>query len=503
MQFEYVMEIINDIEKRFPVSEWLIDNISIWPLVRIQLSAKMLSKLDSDLKIISKSFFDKIKHFVKYILIDSIVSLIDNQNNQKIKKESVDVIFLSDANDRRVYLNKKWYDIYCSPIIDTLKKSGKRYFFLEYCVTGKYKLPRYEKTFFIEKQLKNIRFRHEIIIKLLTPLNIKKVSSEYLPKFSEFENYMSEMGFADYFISKEELMAKIALVLRYRDYYDKIIANTKPSKAIVVSYYGLQEMAFVLACKQSGIPVIDIQHGVQGELHKAYGRWMSVPDKGYELLPDVFAVWSKEEKEAIEQWSNSNNSHRVFVLGNIWNDMWKESDKLPIVSHLDQHVIKLMEKNDYKSNILYTLQPGVKTPNLLIYTIDHTPNIQWWIRLHPAMISESKTYVNIFKKSPNVNINEASLLPLPGILKHISVHITNHSSVVLDAASFSVKSIVLTELGVELYRDLVDSGMVYYCADSVSLMEKINELITSEIIDYTQIQNTHTEQRIMELLNFT
>ena len=90
----------------------------------------------------------------------------------------------------------------------------------------------------------------------------------------------------------------------------------------VVTYYGSIGMAFDLACREFGIPSFDIQHGVQGSLHAAYGRWLRLPVNGYELLPSFFLCWSQKEKSVIEEWSNKFSKwHRPLVHGNLYLDM--------------------------------------------------------------------------------------------------------------------------------------------------------------------------------------
>lgn len=135
-----------------------------------------------------------------------------------------------------------------------------------------------------------------------------------------------------------------------RDFYIKLISSIQPNNVFTTCYYG-RKMAFISAAKSLNVKTIDIQHGVQGELHAAYGRWNNVPKSGYCMLPDAFWVWSKNDEQAISAWSSSltQNMPDVVVTGNPWLIKWKQNnfmtnyyDKLFQYNFIDNKQKKLL-----------------------------------------------------------------------------------------------------------------------------------------------------------------
>ena len=90
-----------------------------------------------------------------------------------------------------------------------------------------------------------------------------------------------------------------------------------------VANTGLQEQAFCLACRELGIISIELQHGVQGDLHPSYGSWFAVPGAGWETRARVFWSWDEESAAAINRWAVcAPDAHVAIVGGDPWREMW-------------------------------------------------------------------------------------------------------------------------------------------------------------------------------------
>lgn len=499
MQLEKVMNIINDIEKKFPVDEWKINNIHVWPIIRIELGMRLQyidePYLDNNTTN-RRSPIRKIIEFVRLFLQDIIAEWKDVGKNQKPYNTQGGFIFLSDSNNRRVSINNSWYNIYCSPLIEEIKKQNSNYLLLEYCATKKYKFPRFEASYLVEKWLKWIRVYSYVLRQLK-----RDVDSLNINWYEDLAAYLRQQGLEDCCEDVRELKRKINELTALTVYYDKILHITKPSVAFVICYYGTITMAFVLACKKRKIPVVDIQHGVQGELHVAYGRWNKVPVSGYELLPDIFAVWGETERLAINEWASQNSRHRSFILGNYWNDMWQSEQNDEVINCLIKKIQSNFNSSQFEAAILYTLQPGVITPDFLIEVIRQTPNIHWLIRLHPCMMAQKEELYQQWESYgiKNIEIRKATDFPLPGLLKFIRVHITNSSSVVIDAVQFGIASIVIDRLGSEIYDHYIKENMVFYCSDQQMIITKIKQILERPIGKTVQVNHYSLSTRLFEL----
>ena len=139
MNAEEIIRIINDIERKFNVDNWIIDDLHVWPLIRIDLMFNLYytklpalqNEVDTYYKI--KNAANILKGTLKYLYS----SIIDYKNNDKLSK--VDVLFISDT-DSRVLIDKKWYNRHCRPFIDYFNNKDIKTISLE--KSHRYLIPR-------------------------------------------------------------------------------------------------------------------------------------------------------------------------------------------------------------------------------------------------------------------------------------------------------------------------------------------------------------------------
>jgi hypothetical protein len=242
----------------------------------------------------------------------------------------------------------------------------------------------------------------------------------------------------------------------------------KPKLVFLVSYYGIEGYSLVKACKELRIPTVDLQHGVQGPLHPAYGRFTGIPSSGYELLPNYFWIWSSQEAGVITAWnSGCEEHHKAIVGGNPWLDRWLDGDSEAVRRH-DARVRELQERTTAKRHVLVTLQTGLSLDDFLepLIRLAHLagPDWRWWIRLHPGMQGYGAAVVRKLndRKMVNFDVENASSLPLYALLRQMDLHVTYSSSVVLEAAHFGVPSVVCSEVAKELFAEQIASGAATY-----------------------------------------
>jgi hypothetical protein len=58
------------------------------------------------------------------------------------------------------------------------------------------------------------------------------------------------------------------------------LSRIRPSHVFVTCWYSVENMAMAQACHEARTPCIDLQHGVQGPAHLAYGTWKALPVEG-------------------------------------------------------------------------------------------------------------------------------------------------------------------------------------------------------------------------------
>ena len=82
----------------------------------------------------------------------------------------------------------------------------------------------------------------------------------------------------------------------------------------------------------------------------------------------------------------------------------------------------------------------------------------------------------------NYEIELSTNLPIQEVLINSDIHITQYSSTSLDALDFGIKTILVDKQGKILYKNLIDSGDLFFCDnenDLASLVEA--DIFTSEI----------------------
>ncbi len=457
MEISESLALINRLEQDYPVDEWMINGIRIWPLIRIPLGmelqyfgegVKLYKELEKQRTTAARfqSLFHRATQTMKAYCID--------YRNNDTRRGNRFATFLSCSSHRYVKSEQGYYNIFCNPFIEYFSKRNLPSLQLERLNDKRYRLPRDGKSLFIQLSLDCQK------VKALTAAKFGRFRSN-LPYYDKFVATLQEIGFRHEFLSINNLIFHYALVRNTADYFKGILAESRPVLGFVVCYYNdVGSMAYMLACRELGITSVDIQHGLQGDNHVAYGRWGKLPKTGYELLPKVFWCWGNSEANAILKWAAAYKEyHRPVVGGNIWLNMWQRNSEL--ASYYDNEVAKIINPAT-DLHILYTMQTGQPIPEMLLEAIKKSPRSWcWWIRLHPMMLAareEVRAVVNSINTEAEIKFDEATDLPLLALLRRMDAHVTESSSTIIEAENFGVLSVTLHNFANDLFKDQIDSG---------------------------------------------
>ncbi|CAM4240041.1 hypothetical protein [Gillisia hiemivivida] len=451
MNREQYAELINKLEESYPVNDWKIKGVNVWPLIKMRLS---FAYHNSSTKKHTETRLAKLRKI--FIGIFYIVKFFFTKKNNKQAK------LFCLAPHFRYYDGRKFINRYFNRLIDDCLKSDSSFYFAEYGNTKSFyrkNLDYPDVTIYLE----GIKYISLIIREFTWKKHLKD------SKWEHFEDFIEEVNdkLGRLTINKSDIVKQFAYIDLLKYFYKKVLFKYNVQEIYILCYYVSEMYAMNLAASEMNLSNYDIQHGGQGNLHFAYANYNVVPLKGYKLLPKYFWVWNRASGDEIENWTRKQNYHKVFHGGNPWIDY--------CIKNLSPEV------SSGKKIILYTLQPiGEKLiDEYIIEAIKKTPrNYVWWLRLHPRQLGEkSKLEQVLFKEGINclVNIEDATKLPLPGILNETSVHLSKFSGSILEAFMMSKKSIILSSIGVETYPEVVDSeyGIVYLGTNSDVLLELI------------------------------
>lgn len=398
--------------------------------------------------------------------MDYLTACVKDYKHSSIISKRVFAVLVSDGFPRD-YLNGAWHSVFYNQIMYYLNQNNKNYIHLEF--KHNYFTPRYTLSKYIQPYFDYLTIKNIILQRYNTVVN------ETMDCFDEFTNFLKLKDLGIQIPRFDRIRDQTKRILSMSYYYEGLFKKAMPSICFFVCYYNNYGMAFNLACRRLGIPSVDIQHGFQGELHPAYGKWNRVPVTGYELLPSYFWVWSKKEEEAILKWaSDVSNWHKPVIGGNLWLEFWRKGQD-DVVTLYDHKVHSIKKENPGSINVLITLQIRLSTYDILKEVIDVIRRTQndwfWWIRLPSTMLNERKRIRKLLNSNGvrRFDLDHATEFPLYSLLRNVDVHVTYGSSTVLEAEAFSVPSVIISDYSDELFADQIQSGVVIpaYVSDNI------------------------------------
>jgi len=498
--------LLNSLEINYPVSTWTINSLQIWPLVRFELGRQACNSsnfsgrevLPSQLgsQTIRPSIFNKISLGTKMVvsLIQAIRNSILDNGFLKTKNITTGDILFFDFDTNMVRINNKFFSRTCDPFITYFKNQGLT------CITFstgyRYPAPRHTKSFYIQPQLLGNRLAAKF------GRNTQKI---HLRRFKNaIEIVKKELIINNEKCFYKNILYKVQSIQKLEMFFCKKLCAIKPKLVFLSSYYCTEPLALILACKKLKIPVVDIQHGVAGDAHFAYGKWKKIPKKGYSLLPDFFWCWSKTESSSIKKWSRNACLPKTLQGGNLFLKRWAgTSDKNNIF--YDKQIKNKTAANRKKTQILFTCYPELKTELIkLLYLLKKANKDKlsyfFWIRLHPTVLNKKRFVQSQINQHnlKNWDINDATNYPLYALLRHMDLHITTNSSVVIEAEAFGVPSICLDVNCNTMFSDQIKRGVAIVASRKSSIIAAIK---TQLKIKQKLQKNINLAQQEKEILN--
>ncbi len=465
-----IFDCVNDIEKDFPVADWKVDDIDIWPIVRINLFYE--NNRINLAKIQKKHRLLDIFYEVKLLMLSFYVFIKDFKHNEFLHKS--EVLFWGYNAGRTIRLSTG--EVCCQNldmIKEKLQEKGYKGYTLENISNLKVNIPRYTKSDV------NVCFD---LFKIKCKIKFMKLFSNkhdvYCPKMNEVKRYLQSNGFLCNSCSESVLSNEGIHIKEYAKYFEKILSRIDANLVLLVCWYSCTAMGLIYAARRKYISCVDIQHGLAGgNNHRAYARWYNVPQGGYNTLPTNFWCWSADDAEVINSWYGIDDGiNRAFVGGRTPQSYFLDSDK----DHGNKWIEMINQTRQHEKKMaLLTLQTGTPIPLWLINYIKNTiDTIQWYIRLHPVTDNIQQDIVNELKKEKNVEWKIASSCPLHLLLEFTFFHITSHSTVVLEAEEYGVKSVIVSEQAVNYFKASIERKMCYFAGNAKKLDKIIEE--TSE-----------------------
>jgi hypothetical protein len=471
----HLMATIAHLEANYPVHSWRAGSLPIWPLVRTRWVFAEWARHYTETR--ARPAGSAVAGRLRGLLTgprDAARIARADPEGRDVGPDARDLVFLSDgASFGR--LGSKWVERFCDPIIRQGRLKGLSSGLLT--PSQLHKHPRFSPSRLVQPAIDRANLLGALIARLRPP-------RLELEAQSQVAEWLERQGYSSAFVQRPKIASDGVRLQALAAFYRRQLARIRPRLAFVVGYYGLEPMAFVLACREAGVLVTDIQHGVQGPMHPAYAMWPQPPHAGrHALLPDRFWVWSGWEREVIDQWARG-TQHAPVVGGNPWDEVWQEGSDWPGVAAALEGAGRLLQRAGGLPVVLVTLQYGLSHEEqlgpLLALVRSTTSRFRFWIRLHPAMLERRNEVRALLPGDGHCELDEPTDLPLPALLKHAAVHLTHSSTTVIEAAQAGLRSVVTSAYGAELFVQLLAAGVARLeTGDAHALAAALGELLAA------------------------
>lgn len=454
------LEWIKGFESRCNDLNYNIAGVDCWPIIRITLLSMVLPKSSqrtgAGYNIAGASVKDVVSSIRDLLSFkkSNVFILTDSKFSEKIS----DLIYLKDS-----HVISEWAALDSKTSIIALQN-----LFVDKAIVGR----EHCRSVFAVLLLAAGAAKFSFIIKCIPGL------SRYIERvFNDLASApMLREGAVSYKALRKQVYRNILFCLVAKMIFSMVLRRVKPGAAYVVCYYSILGMALCAACRQLGIPITDIQHGVAGGNMRAYAGWLKVPKQGYTTLPDTFFCWTKFDVHAITDWSQQTTQHKAVVVGSLWRDYVVEKSLLVEAERQWSGFFK--EINAYEKRVLITMQSSTLAQLFVDVVKQCGPNCCFLIRRHPGFsLEKNESYTELSRNYPNVFFEQPSNIPIQVLMKNVDVHLTEWSGAVIDAYFESVKSIVISEEALDYFEDFIGSGLVIY---AVKACDVINNIISIE-----------------------
>lgn len=490
-------DVIDSVERLLDRDDWKVSDVDIWPIIKIYYSYFVLTQLIDNRDSQIQKFQGKISKGLRGFEIfrkSLCARFVDKSNNEKLRKTDI-LIFVQSST--RYFKNLGfWYSPYSDTLQAGLASKGLDSVVCETTEDAKFLFPRFGRSLLIQRKL----ILNMIIAKaksMIFPTKLKGCTN-----WDRFSKIIEEELGPEFRPNSSKINFHINNLFQQLPFFSKLLESTDCKVCVMSGYYSSTMFALIKACRAIGVKTVEIQHGVQGDAHLAYRSWYNLPTDHTNIMPDYFWTWSIREKEIIDNWADSTaGRHKAFVGGN------------PCLTIYNKKGENIVTKNEFKGYefpsgkvskvILFTCQAFENLSEAVIKSIQIRPDFGWVFRIHPQYWQTEKSIRAQCENEglKNIVIDKGELLPLSSALLCSTVHMTEFSSSVIEAAAVGLHSIIIHPYGRELYADLIEVGAASYIDGYDDILKKIDSISSSIKSDFALANEKAFIEGVSEIMS--
>ena len=442
--------LVEQIERDFAVACWRSGDIDLWPMARMDLFLDMFRSEGGDTAAPAPPLLQRAVAGLATPLTNLWKSRNDLRHWRPWPRRAYAVILGDGVSLDRI--DGSWEDRYGEPLIDTLERQGHATFLMQSGPPSR--LPWRRPTF----------AANALSVWGALAATLGRDTMLDLPDFEPVMAFLRQNGVSAPSLDRGRLARRAKAASAIASTFQRILRVAKPKFAFVVTYYAGLGHAFALACRREHILCVDVQHCPQDGTHKAYS-WRSLPEKGYSTLPALFWTWSEDDARHIRGWTQTLDApwHQALHGGHTQLASFLD-DASPKARAWDQRFDRIGRGAKFEREILVALQPigGRRRQWEELAGEIHAapPGWRWWIRRHPSSTpAQDREYSTLLAfRQPNVVIDEAADLPLPALLRRVTVLVSLMSGAAGEAAAFGVPALFLDPEAAGPFSGLIARG---------------------------------------------
>ena len=439
----------DEIEQNFDLERIQANGLPIYPLIRLNNIGNPLEHYKKDKNLSAKN---------------RLISIIRRGGLLKGKKviPPCDILFLENNTYQKI--QGTWINKFTHPIKEWLGKKG---IIFESLYTGGNKYSK-------ENHPNHIDISSHLWLTRMYAIGLSKLkkdhfSDELIALSKTYEKTYPRMSLSN--ISKT-----LAQFNSLRDYYSRTFSTSRPKLLIVVNYYSLMHQSAIYAAKERGIPVLEIQHGVQGNKHYAYAKWQEFNHLSDKFFPSVYWNWNLQDTDFLNSYLKKSNNVFARTFGH------------PFIyfSTYANH------KNEIRNTILISLQPfsDLTKYDRLREAMTELSHLHFELRLHPSSLNSGsfEQFASYFSSLVTRDqIIQSSEEPLTFQLLRTKIHLTYSSSVCLEAGTYGIPNIIIDQEEAKRYEHLKGLKLLYTAETTSQITEAIKKLLNySSDINYLE-----------------
>ncbi|MBL8320526.1 MAG: hypothetical protein JNJ42_19125 [Burkholderiaceae bacterium] len=462
-----VLDAINHLERHYPVQQWHAGDVDLWPAYRVRLfmNATLALLAQAPVPHPARRLAALAGRGLRALLQVPLAALRDRRMNDRPQPGHA-AVFLSDGLSF-TRQQGRWVDRVIDPLVLALQQRGQAC--LKLTPLAAVHVPRLLPSMLVQPAIDRLK-----LLARWRPLH-----DTDLPGFDALQ-IEAQLRLGEPNVpSRDWLLLQARRMHALAAWFAALLRTSGATWAFVNNYYSIEGMAFVVAARRGGLRSADLQHGLQGEHHGAYGRWAAVPAVGYTTLPDEFWVWSRDEADAIDRWRGECACHVPRISGNPWRERWLD-DRDPQVAEQIENA-RAMRAPSPAVQVLVSLAWGLadeETDKILRAAELAGRGVGWWWRLHPVEAHRAAEFAARLRRHglPAEHVQAVTDAPLFALIRAADVVVAHSSTVIQEATLFGVPAVVTSDYGAEIYAALVDAGRAVRATDDAAIAAAVAAL---------------------------